>query len=185
MVFYVDLSRAIWRSSGTPQHRMASKMGLTCCYWCFHVLSNTSIWWDWEKKFPSKWMRWFSLQVLCRFWIFLCIFIFLPPNFNVSYSLINVWPLTRTYTFVNHVWWVGISSFKFNCLTFLVIHLIWISYLLSVKTSDFFKKCFENSSFFWRYGISTNTTFLETSKKPGKSDVLVSFLWFFLKWHYW
>ena len=111
--FYVDLSRAIWRSSGTPQHSMASKMGLTCCYWCFHVLSNTSIWWDWEKKFPSKWMRWFSLQVLCRFWIFLCIFIFLSPNFNVSYSLINVWPLTRTYTFVNHVWWVGISSFKF------------------------------------------------------------------------
>ena len=112
MVFYVDLSRAIWRSSGTPQHSMASKMGLTCCYWCFHVLSNTSIWWDWEKKFPSKWMRWFSLQVLCRFWIFLCIFIFLPPNFNVSYSLTNIWLLTRTYFFVNHTWWVGISTFQ-------------------------------------------------------------------------
>ena len=28
MVLYVDLSRAIWKSSGTPQHSTASKIGL-------------------------------------------------------------------------------------------------------------------------------------------------------------
>ena len=29
MVLYVDLSRAIWKGSGTPQHSTASKIGLT------------------------------------------------------------------------------------------------------------------------------------------------------------
>ena len=50
-------------------------------------------------------------------------------------------------------------GFLNNCLTFLVIQLIRISYLLSVKTSKFFMKGLENSSFFGQYGISTNTTF--------------------------
>ena len=56
--------------------------------------------------------EWIGLFFRCRFWIFLCIFMFLPPNFNFSYSLTNVSSLTRTYTFLNHTWWMRISTFQ-------------------------------------------------------------------------
>ena len=73
----------------------------------------------------------------------------------------------HTPLYLTHDGW-GFLLFNLNnCLTFLVIHLIQISYLLSVKTSNIFLKLFENSSFFGHYGISTNTTFFGTSKKAG------------------
>ena len=53
IVLNVDLGRAIWKSSGTPQHSTASKIGLTetkqiLCYvlvitaWNQHNIANTS-----------------------------------------------------------------------------------------------------------------------------------------------
>ena len=131
---------------------------LKCYTWCLHVLCNRSIWWSWEKNFPSKWTNRITFQVLCRFSILLCVFKFFPPNFNVSYSLTNVWLFTRAYTSANHTGWMGISTFQFKQLNLnfqfnflMVIHLTRISYLLWVKTSNLF-----------------NTTFFGTSKKPGR-----------------
>ena len=113
-------------------------------------------------------MSWIIFQELCKFWIFLCIFMFLPPNFNVSYSLTNVWLMLRTYTFVNHTWWMGISTFQSKqVFNFLSDPLNTNIVFIICETSNFFMKYFENSSFFGQYGISTNTTFFGTPKKPG------------------
>ena len=127
-----------------------------------------SNWWGWEKNFPSKWMSCIIFQILCRFWIFLFIFMFLPSEFNVSYSLTYVWLLTRTYTFVNHTWWMGISTFQFRQLFNFLSDPIKsnIVFIIS-KSINIFKKRLENSSFFGQYGISTNTTFFGISTKPG------------------
>ena len=89
-------------------------MSLKCFDWCFHLLSNSSNWWGWEKNFQSTWVSWIIFQMICSFWIFLCIFMFLPSDFNVSYSLTYVWLLARTNTFVNHTWWMGISTVQFK-----------------------------------------------------------------------
>ena len=43
MVLYVDLSRAIWKSSGTPQHSTASKIGLSFLNSNYLKLAQSSI----------------------------------------------------------------------------------------------------------------------------------------------
>ena len=63
--------------------------------------------------------------------------------------------------------------FSLNCyLTFLVIYVIRISYLLSVEISKFFIRPFKISLFFEQYGISTNTTFFDTGRTENKSAKL-------------
>ena len=52
--------------------------------------------------------------MLWNFWIILCIFMFLPFNFDISYSLTNVLLLTRTYFFVNCTCCMGISPSHFK-----------------------------------------------------------------------
>ena len=43
MVLYVDLSRAIWKGSGTPQHSTASKIGIMVSSRWNHVILNNVI----------------------------------------------------------------------------------------------------------------------------------------------
>ena len=67
----------------------------------------------------------------------------------------------------------GFLLFSLNCyLTFLVIYVIRISYLLSVEISKFFIRPFKISLFFEQYGISTNTTFFDTGRTENKSAKL-------------
>ena len=52
----------------------------------------------------NEFFRFWIFQVqLFRFWIFLCNFMFLSSNFNVSYSLTNVWLLTIDNWFVDDI----------------------------------------------------------------------------------
>ena len=67
----------------------------------------------------------------------------------------------------------GFLLFSLNCyLTFLVIYVICILYLLSVEISKFFIRPFKISLFFEQYGISTNTTFFDTGRTENKSAKL-------------
>ena len=67
----------------------------------------------------------------------------------------------------------GFLLFSLNCyLTFLVIYVIRISYLLSVEISKFFIRPFKIYLFFEQYGISTNTTFFDTGRTENKSAKL-------------
>ena len=122
----------------------------------------------WRRTFLVN--EWVGLFFRCFefFWTFLYIFMFLPSNFNISYTLTNVWLLTTTYTFVNHTWWMEIFTFQLKQLfNFLSDPLNTnIVFIISEK-SNFFTKRLESSSFFEQYVISTNTTFFGTSKKPG------------------
>ena len=145
-----------------------------CYYWCFHVLSNTSNWWGWEKNFPSKWMSWIIFQMLCRFWIFLCIFMFLPSDFNVSCSLTYVWLLTRTYTFVNYTWWMGISTFQFKQLfNFLSDPLNTNIIFIISKNIKLFHKAFGKFLISWTVWYIHQNNLLWNIKETRGNDVVV------------
>ena len=81
-------------------------------------------------------------------------------------AITNLWFLARTYTFVNHTWWMGISTFQFKHLFNFLSDPLNSNFVYVIsKTSNIFIKCFENSWFFEQYGISTNTTFFGTFKE--------------------
>ena len=120
--------------------------------------------------------------MLCRFWIFLCIFMFLSSSFNVSYSLTNLWLLTRTCTLVNHTWSMGSSTSQFKQLfQFLSDPLNTnIVFIISknIKLShEKFRKFFTFGTLFENFW---------TIKETRRNDVIVSSLWCFCwqKWKY-
>ena len=127
-------------------------------------------------------MSWIIFQMLCRFWIFLCIFMFLPSDFNVSYSLTYVWLLTRTYTFVNHTWWMGISTFQFKQLfNFLSDPLNMNIVFIISKSINLFHETFGKFFIFWTVWYIHQYNLLWNIKETRGNDVVVSSIWFFLK----
>ena len=122
-----------------------------------------SNWWGWEKNSPSKSMSWI---------IFRCYegsesFCVSSCSCHLISTFLTVSPMYESRQETTP--WGFLRLSLNNCLIFLVIHLIWILHFLSVKTLNFFKKCFENSSFLIQYGISSN------------NDVVVKLFWLFLK----
>ena len=116
--------------------------------------------------------------MLCRFRIFLCIFMFLPSNFNVAYSFLHVWLLTRTYTFVNHTWWMGISTFPFKKLfNFLNDSLNTNIVFIISKNIKLFHETFRKFFMFWTVWHIHQYNLLWYIKEPG---VIIISIWFFL-----
>ena len=127
-------------------------------------------------------MGWIIFQVLCRFWTLLCIFMFLPINFNVSYSLTNIWLLTTAYPFINHTWWIGISTFQFKQLfNFSSDSLNANIVFITSENIKLFHETFREFFIFFDSMVYPQIQpSLEYQRNQG-DDVVFGFLWFFLK----
>ena len=101
-------------------------------------------------------MSWIIFQMLCRFWIFLCIFMFLPSNFNVFYSLTNIWLLTRRKSHM-------MDSY------------------FSIWKIKLFHETFQKFLTFWTVWYIQEYNILWKIKELRGNDVVVSSFWLFLK----
>ena len=126
-------------------------------------------------------MSWIIFQVLCRFWINLCIFLFLPPNFNPSYSFTSVWLLTRTYTFVNHIRRMRVSTFQFKQLFNFRSDPLNTNIVFFISENiKLFHKTFREFFILWTVWYIHYYNLLRNIRETRGNNVVVSFLLFFL-----
>ena len=120
--------------------------------------------------------------MLCRLWIFLCIFMFLPSSFNVSYSPTNLWLLTRTYTLVNHTWSMRSSTSQFKQLYQFLSDPLNTNIVFVISKN--IKLPHEKFRKFFTFGTLFENFW--TIKETRGNDVIVSSLWYFCwqKWKY-